>query len=85
MSQTAKPAHRRSPKRAVKPDIRRKNLNIDQSKLDQVRSLLDVKTETEAVDQALGIVLLRQELIEGVQRIAGSGGVENYFDGDSEP
>ena len=29
---------------------------------------------------ALSIVLLRQELVRGVQRIAGSGGVENYFD-----
>ena len=60
--------------------IRRKNLNIDQAKLDQVRSLLDARSETEAVDQALSIVLLRQELVRGVQRIAGSGGVENYFD-----
>lgn len=85
MSQNMKPARRKTQKRIFKADIRRKNLNIDQTKLDQVRSLLDVKTETEAIDQALGIVLLRQELVEGVQRIAGSGGVENYFDGDSEP
>jgi hypothetical protein len=84
MTQTAKPVHPGSSKRVVEPDIRRKNLNIDQRKLDQVRNLLEAKTETEAVDQALGIVLLRQELIEGVRRIAGSGGVENYFDGDSE-
>jgi len=85
MSQTVKPTRRKNPKSVLKPDIRRKNLNIDQAKLDQVRSLLDTRTETEAIDQALGIVLLRQELVEGVRRIAGSGGVENYFDGDSEP
>jgi hypothetical protein len=62
---------------------RRKNLNIDQTKLDRVRVLLGAKTETEAVDQALSLVLLRQELVQGVRRIAGSGGVENYFDGRS--
>ena len=31
------------------------------------------------LDQALSIVLLREELVRGVQRVAGSGGVENYF------
>ena len=63
--------------------IRRKNINIDQAELDQVRSLLDARSETEAVDQALSIVLLlvllREEVVRGVQRVVGSGGVENYF------
>jgi hypothetical protein len=65
--------------------IRRKNLNIDQAKLDRVRELLGADTETEAVDQALSALLLREELIAGVRRVAGSGGVENVFDGDVEP
>ena len=65
--------------------MRRKNLNIDQKKLNQVRSLLGARTETEAVDQALDLVLLRQEVVRGIRRIAGSGGVENVFDGDAEP
>jgi hypothetical protein len=64
---------------------RRKNLNIDQTKLDRVRALLGVKTETEAVDQALSMLLLREELVAGVRGIAGSGGVENVFEGDTEP
>ena len=65
--------------------IRRKNLNIDQDKLDRVKELLGTETETEAVDQALSVVLLREELIGGVERIAGTGGVENVFDDDVEP
>ena len=65
--------------------IRRKNLNIDQAKLDRVRELLGADTETDAVDQALSALLLREELIAGVRRVAGSGGVENVFDGDVEP
>lgn len=65
--------------------VRRKNLNIDQGKLDRVRELLGAKTETEAVDEALSMLLLREELIRGVERIAGTGGVENVFEGDREP
>jgi len=65
--------------------IRRKNLNIDQAKLDRVKQALGAKTETEAVDQALSMVLFREELVEGIRRISGSGGVENVFRGDEEP
>ena len=73
----------RSPRSA--PTVRRKNLNIDQAKLDRVRELLGADTETEAVDQALSALLLREELIAGVRQVAGSGGVENVFEGDVEP
>jgi Arc/MetJ family transcription regulator len=69
----------------LRPDIRRKNLNIDQAKLDRARLLLGTETETETVDQALSALLLREELIAGVREVAGSGGVENVFDGDREP
>ncbi len=65
--------------------IRRKNMNIDQAKLDRARELLGVDTETEAVDQALTALILREELMAGVRRIAGSGGVENVFEDDVEP
>jgi hypothetical protein len=65
--------------------IRRKNVNIDQTKLDRVRELLGASSETEAIDQALSLLLLREELIEGVARIAGTGGVTNYFENDREP
>jgi hypothetical protein len=68
-----------------KSNIRRKNLNIDQEKLDRARSLLGAETETETVDRALSALLLREELIAGVREVAGSGGVENVFEGDREP
>ena len=66
-------------------DIRRKNLNIDQAKLDRARRLLGADTETETVDRALSALLLREELIAGLREVAGTGGVENVFDGDREP
>ena len=65
-------------------NVRRKNLNIDQAKLDRVRELLGANTETEAVDQSLSALLLQEELIAGVRRVAGSGGVENVFEGDAD-
>lgn len=66
-------------------DVRRKNMNIDQAKLDRVRELLGIDTETEAVDQALSALILREELIAGVRSVAGTGGVENVFENDVEP
>jgi hypothetical protein len=85
MTSSPKVLRKTSARSSRKPALRRKNLNIDQKKLNQVRSLLGVRTETEAVDQALDLVLFRQELVRGIRRIAGSGGVENAFDGDAEP
>jgi hypothetical protein len=77
---TGRPSRKRS-----EPRIRRKNLNIDQTKLDRVRELLSASSETETVDQALSMLLLREELIEGIERIAATGGVENVFESDREP
>ena len=68
-----------------RPNIRRKNLNIDQGKQDRARRLLGADTETETVDRALSALLLREELIAGLREVAGTGGVENMFDGDREP
>ena len=67
--------HRRS------VSVRRKNLNIDQEKLDRVVELLGARSETEAIDRLLDEALFRQELIASVDRIAGRGGMENYFEG----
>ena len=65
--------------------IRRKNLNIDQVKLTRVKHALGVSTETEAIDRALELVLFRGEIVEGILRIAGTGGVDNVFENDREP
>ena len=63
-----------------RPSIRRKNLNVDQDKLDRAVELLGARSETDAIDQALDLLLFREELVTGVRRIAGTGGFENYFD-----
>ena len=74
---------KKAPKRSASW-IRRKNVNIDQVKLDRVRAILGAESETQAIDQALSMLLLRDELLAGVARIAGTGGVTNFFEGDIE-
>lgn len=65
--------------------IRRKNVNIDQAKLDRVRELLGSSSETEAIDQAFSMLLFREELVAGIAEIGGTGGVEAAFEDDWEP
>lgn len=50
----------------------RKNLRLTQAKLDRARRILGAGTETDTVEQALDLVVFRQEVIAGVRRLAGS-------------
>jgi hypothetical protein len=64
-----------------RPAVRRKNLNIDQQKLDRVVALLGASTETEAIDRALDLLLFQEEAIAGLRKLAGRGHeIENLFD-----
>jgi hypothetical protein len=59
----------------------RKNVVMDQRKLDAVRKALGVDTETEAIDQALDLVAFRDELAKGFAAVRRSGGVETIVEG----
>jgi Arc/MetJ family transcription regulator len=65
--------------------IRRKNLRLDQAKLNRARRILGTRTETETVEHALDLVLFRKEVLRGVRRVAGTGRVGPVFDHDEEP
>ena len=58
----------------------RKNVVMDQRKLDVARRALGVDTETEAIDQALDFVAFRQELAKGFNAVRRSGGVEDVLE-----
>ena len=58
----------------------RKNVVMDQRKLDVARRALGVDTETEAIDQALDLVAFRVELAEGFAAVRRSAGVDDVFD-----
>jgi hypothetical protein len=56
-------------------------LNIDQQKLDRVVMLLGASTETEAIDQALDLLLFQEEVMAGLRKLSGRGDeIENLFD-----
>lgn len=63
--------------RSRRADIRRKNVYVDQAKLDRAVQILAARSETEAIDQALSLLAFRHDLVEGIQRIGASGGVED--------
>ena len=58
----------------------RKNVVMDQRKLDVARRALGVDTETEAIDQALDFVAFREELASGFTAVRRSGGVDDVFE-----
>jgi len=57
----------------------RKNLHIDQRKLDVARKVLGVNTETETVDAALDAIALRKEISRGIRRVRAAGGLKDIY------
>ena len=57
----------------------RKNVVMDQRKLDVARRALGADTETEMIDQALDFVAFREELANGFAAVRRSGGVDDVF------
>ena len=58
----------------------RKNLVMDQRKLDVARRVLGVETETETIDVALDLVAFRRELVRGIAAVRRAGGIEDVFE-----
>ena len=58
----------------------RKNVVIDQYKLDLAKTLLHVSTETAAIDQALDLVAFQKESLAGIDRMAAVGGIEDMYE-----
>ncbi len=80
MASKPRPASRR--KTSGESRIRRKNLNIDQDKLDRVVEILGARSETDAIDRLLDEALFRQELLASLDNIPrGQGELVNYFEG----
>jgi hypothetical protein len=66
----------------AKRGVVRKNLRLTQSKIDKAKRILGTKTETETIEQALDLVVFRQEVLEGISRIAGTGSIRDIFTDD---
>jgi hypothetical protein len=57
----------------------RKNLRLTQAKLLRAQRILGTATETDTVEQALDLVAFRQEVIDGVRRVAGTRSLRDVF------
>ena len=58
----------------------RKNMLMDQKKLDEVKRVLKTPTETEAVDAALEEIAFQHGLVEGMRALNQAGGLADLFD-----
>ena len=62
---------------------RRKNLFIDQRRIDRVKAIFQVDTETEAIDRALALAedmaAFQAEVDRGMSKLVGRGGFVDHF------
>ena len=59
--------------------LKRKNYWLDETKIKKIRRLLKAKTETEAVQKAIDLVLFQEEATKAWGENAGVGGVEDLY------
>jgi hypothetical protein len=90
MAKTMAPRHRRktpafSRPRGSRTGWVRKNMVMDQRKLDAARRALGVDTDTEAIDRALDFVAFRREVAEGIAAMRRAGGIEDVFESRRRP
>ncbi len=68
---------------------RRKNIFIDQERIDRVRTLLRADSETETIDRALALaedyVRFEAEVMAGLASLGGRGGVVDHFSPKRRP
>jgi len=73
-------AGRRGQARGRRAGWVRKNVAMDQRKLDAARRALGVATETEAIDLALDFVVFRREVAQGITAMRRVGSVQDVFE-----
>ncbi|HUP02305.1 MAG TPA: hypothetical protein VM737_12440 [Gemmatimonadota bacterium] len=57
----------------------KKNLRLSQAKIDEANRMLGTSTEIETIEQALDLLAFRQEVMDGIDQIAGKGTVRNML------
>ncbi len=63
----------------MKANVKRKNYYLDERKIRRAKAILGAQTETEAIDAALDLVVLRKEILTSLEKVAGRGGVEKVI------
>ena len=63
----------------MKATRKRKNSHVVEAKIRRARAILGVKTETEAIDAALNLVVFKKEILKSLENVARKGGLEKLF------
>lgn len=73
----------RAAQKSPRTSLRRKNLILNQDKIDRAREIFGVTTDTEAIDLALDaandLALFQAEVDVGFKNLLGKGGFTDYF------
>ncbi|GFP19619.1 hypothetical protein HKBW3S03_01124 [Candidatus Hakubella thermalkaliphila] len=57
----------------------KKTIYLDQDYINRARKIFGVKTEKEAVNKALELAIIDDEIIQGHEEIGGKGEIEEVF------
>lgn len=60
--------------------IRHKHFRLNQTKLERVKTMLGVATETEALEGAMDLVLAEAEILKTLRRVKRKARIERLFD-----
>ena len=63
----------------TRENVVRKNMRLRQDLIDRAKEILGTETETETVEEALELVAFRNEVSEGIRRIAGSRSMRDVY------
>lgn len=61
------------------PSLRHKHVQLDQGKLNRAKRILGARTETEALDAALDIVVSEAEIDTTLRKVRGKGDIRKVF------
>jgi hypothetical protein len=61
------------------PALRHKHVRIDQAKLEKAKRVLDARTDTEALDRALSLVVTEGEIHAVLRAISSKGRIKKVF------
>ena len=59
--------------------LRHKHVRIDQAKLDRARKVLEARTDTEALDRALTLVVTESDIDAALRSVGGKGRLKKVF------
>jgi len=61
------------------PALRHKHVRIDQTKLEKAKKILEARTDTEALDRALRVIVSEAEIDAALRRIGRKGKLKKVF------